>query len=406
MPGWGGAISRVLVRRRRPADAGTSSARRRSSRWRPAARSTRRTWDGRRCARRSRGMSVDLHDIAPTPERFVVTGSGVSALMLAAQMLVSPGDKVVMVTPIWPNIAEIPRILGGQVTRVPLTVRNGRWTLDVERLIAALTPDTRMVVINSPGNPTGWTIDPEDQRVGLRALPEARHLDRRGRCVRAAGLLATGRGGAVVPAAGGARGPADLGQQLLEGVEHDRLAGRLDRRARGADARFREGDRVQHVVRRRFRAAGGAGGARSGACGVRSTDAGRRSRAVAAAAARWLQALPDVEAPEGDGAMYAFFRVRGREDDMALAKGLVADVGLGLAPGSAFGPEGAGWLRWCFAVAAGADRGRARAAEALSRLGERRGEKLAQAHRLRSRRPRATRHRRPSSRRVRARANR
>jgi aspartate aminotransferase len=62
-----------------------------------------------------------------------------------------------------------------------------------------------------------------------------------------------------------------------------------------------------------------------------------------------LNAIPDVEAPEGDGAMYAFFRVRGREDDMVLAKGLVADAGLGLAPGSAFGPEGAGWLRWCFA---------------------------------------------------------
>lgn len=56
----------------------------------------------------------DLHGAALTPERFVVTGSGVSALMLASQMVVSPGDRVVMVTPIWPNIAEIPRILGAR----------------------------------------------------------------------------------------------------------------------------------------------------------------------------------------------------------------------------------------------------------------------------------------------------
>jgi aspartate/methionine/tyrosine aminotransferase len=49
--------------------------------------------------------------------------------------------------------------------------------------------------------------------------------------------------------------------------------------------------------------------------------------------------------------MYAFFRIAGLSDDMALARRLLAEAGLGLAPGSAFGPEGAGWLRWCFAAA-------------------------------------------------------
>jgi len=57
-----------------------------------------------------------------------------------------------------------------------------------------------------------------------------------------------------------------------------------------------------------------------------------------------------IEAPEADGAMYAFFRIAGRSDDMALAHVLLDEVGLGLAPGSAFGPEGEGWLRWCFAA--------------------------------------------------------
>ena len=49
------------------------------------------------------------------------------------------------------------------------------------------------------------------------------------------------------------------------------------------------------------------------------------------------------------GGLYAFFRVAGSDDSLALAKRLVAEAGLGLAPGSAFGPEGEGWLRWCFA---------------------------------------------------------
>ena len=48
--------------------------------------------------------------------------------------------------------------------------------------------------------------------------------------------------------------------------------------------------------------------------------------------------------------MYAFFRIAGFSDDMTLAQALLREVGLGVAPGSAFGPEGAGWLRWCFAA--------------------------------------------------------
>ena len=47
--------------------------------------------------------------------------------------------------------------------------------------------------------------------------------------------------------------------------------------------------------------------------------------------------------------MYGFFRLEGQGDCLELAKRLVREAGLGLAPGSAFGPEAAGWLRWCFA---------------------------------------------------------
>jgi aspartate/methionine/tyrosine aminotransferase len=62
-----------------------------------------------------------------------------------------------------------------------------------------------------------------------------------------------------------------------------------------------------------------------------------------------LQALPGVSVAPAPGGMYAFFRVEGQDDSLALAKRLVAEHGLGLAPGAAFGAEGEGWLRWCFA---------------------------------------------------------
>jgi aspartate/methionine/tyrosine aminotransferase len=62
-----------------------------------------------------------------------------------------------------------------------------------------------------------------------------------------------------------------------------------------------------------------------------------------------LAALPGVQVATPEGGMYAFFRVDGRNDSLAFAKHLVSAVGLGLAPGAAFGEEAEGWLRWCFA---------------------------------------------------------
>ena len=49
------------------------------------------------------------------------------------------------------------------------------------------------------------------------------------------------------------------------------------------------------------------------------------------------------------GGLYAFFRAPGSDDSLAFAKRLVESAGVGLAPGAAFGAEGEGWLRWCFA---------------------------------------------------------
>jgi aspartate/methionine/tyrosine aminotransferase len=57
-----------------------------------------------------------------------------------------------------------------------------------------------------------------------------------------------------------------------------------------------------------------------------------------------------VQVAVPDGAMYAFFRIEGITDSLAFCKRLVRERGLGLAPGAAFGPEGEGYVRWCFAA--------------------------------------------------------
>jgi len=81
-----------------------------------------------------------------------------------------------------------------------------------------------------------------------------------------------------------------------------------------------------------------------------------------------LAKLPGIVVAPPAGAMYAFFRVEGLDDSFAFCKRLVHEARLGLAPGSAFGAEGEGFVRWCFAsdVARLAD-GVARLARALAR---------------------------------------
>ena len=63
-----------------------------------------------------------------------------------------------------------------------------------------------------------------------------------------------------------------------------------------------------------------------------------------------LKEIPKVRVAVPPGTMYAFFRIEGVEDSLAFCNQLVRDVGLGLAPGSAFGPQGEGFVRWCFAA--------------------------------------------------------
>ena len=62
-----------------------------------------------------------------------------------------------------------------------------------------------------------------------------------------------------------------------------------------------------------------------------------------------LQGVPGVQVAPAKGGMYAFFKIDGHPDSVLTAKRLVAEASLGLAPGEAFAPEAAGWLRWCFA---------------------------------------------------------
>ncbi len=284
---------------------------------------------------------------APLPAgRIGVTSSGVAALMLAAQALVSPGDRVVAVVPLWPNLAAIASVLGARVDTVALRPEHGRWHLDVDRLLAALTPETRLLMINSPGNPTGWVMPPE----AIRAIRE--HCRRHGIWILSdeayERLVFDGSGCAPSFLDG-----ADPQDRLVVANTFSktwqmtgwRLGWLVMPEALAPD--------VEKLVEFNTSCAPGFV-QRAGLAAVRDGEPATAAfaayvKAGADALMAALAEVPRVRPVAPDGAMYVLLRVDGERDSLALAKALVRDARLGLAPGVAFGDACEGWLRWCVA---------------------------------------------------------
>lgn len=78
------------------------------------------------------------------------------AIFIAMNVLLESGDHVIVTFPGYQSLYEIAQALGCSVTRWTLEVREGEWALDFDQLAEAITPRTRMLVINFPHNPTGY----------------------------------------------------------------------------------------------------------------------------------------------------------------------------------------------------------------------------------------------------------
>src|SRR5437763_4565481 len=89
------------------------------------------------------------------PEEFYVTGSGMQAIQIVLAMIAGAGDEVLIPTPTWPNAAAATGIVGARPVEVPMSFGNDGWSLDLERLAAAVTARTRALFVVSPNNPTG-----------------------------------------------------------------------------------------------------------------------------------------------------------------------------------------------------------------------------------------------------------
>jgi aspartate aminotransferase len=103
------------------------------------------------------------YGVTYAPDEVVITAGGKQALYHAAIGLFGPGDDVVTHAPGWPTIVEQIKIAGARPVVVRTRAEDG-FVPSADLLLSALTPDSRGIVINSPGNPTGALISEADAR--------------------------------------------------------------------------------------------------------------------------------------------------------------------------------------------------------------------------------------------------
>jgi len=279
-------------------------------------------------------------------EEFYVTGSGMQAIQIVIAMLAGSGDEVVIPTPTWPNAAAATGIMGARPVEVAMSFGNDGWSLDFERLAAAVTPRTRAMFIVSPSNPTGWTATLEDLRA-LLALARRHGIwivaDETyarfwyGEGVRAPSFYDVmeaedrvlfvntfSKNWAMTGWRVGWIGANPALGQVIENMIQYATSGVAQFMQRAAVAAIERGEGfVAHQIER-----------------------ARRGREIVCAA---LGKTGRCRFAAPQGAFYLFFKVDGETDTRRLAMRLIDEANVGLAPGSAFGAGGEEFLRLCFA---------------------------------------------------------
>ena len=292
--------------------------------------------------RRELGLSCAANEV-------VVTVGGKQALFNLMLALLDEGDEVIVPAPYWVSYPEMARLAGARPVIVPTTAE-ADFKLAPDQLAAAITPRTRLFVLNSPSNPTGMRYTAEELAglaEVLRAHPRiwiasdeiyrkilfggATHasivqvapdlaartviVDGASKAYRMTGLRV-----------GFAVGPEPL-IRVMAAIQGQSTSNTCAIAQRMALAALESGDDGIAEMRRVFEA--------------------RRDRVLEV-----LRGVEGVRLPRPEGAFYAFpdlSAVLGDEDDAAFCTRLLEEEGVAIVPGSAFGAPGC--VRISYAVA-------------------------------------------------------
>ncbi len=297
------------------------------------------------------------------PDQFFVTIGGMHAVQIAMRLLAGTGDEVLVLSPAWPNFEGALTINGARVVEVPLLIKakaagDLEWTLDIPTLEAAVTSATKVLVVNSPSNPTGWVATREDLqsllnfarshnlwiisdeiygRITFTGARAASFHDVMKEDDRVLFVQSCSKNWAMTGLRiGWLDAPPWLGE-IIENLIQYSTSGVAVPLQRAAIAALDKGEMFFEDQLKRL----------------------AESRAILC---ETFAGIERVHFAEPRGAFYAFCKIDGIDDTRDLAFRWIDEAGVGVAPGTAFGLAGNDYVRLCFA------RDPTRIAEAMQRL--------------------------------------
>ena len=285
------------------------------------------------------GVDIDL-------ERITVPGSTMLGITTAAQMALTTGLHGLIVSPCWPNIDRNFQITGAKFDFVRQHYVAGRWSLDLDELLKAVKPHTKAIFINTPCNPTGWTMSSQEQKALLAFCrkreivvisDEVYHRNIYGAEVAPSFLSVANDDDPLIVVNGFSKAFAMTGWRLGWMVTPKRYTEQLA------------------VLAECFNTSAPAFIQRAGVVALEQGEAFVQQLREQYAGGRQLVMdilgkHPRIELDAPEGAFYAFPKLRGLKDSLAFVQGLLDEQDVGMAPGYTFGPDNEAHFRLCFAL--------------------------------------------------------
>lgn len=291
--------------------------------------------------------ALELQGLVYDPEtEVIVTGSGVTALMLSIFTLLGRGEKAIILSPAWPNSKSIVQMVGGIPVEVPLVEGRDRYLLDLDRVKASIDEKTRLLILSSPSNPLGWVATVEEQKAlaelayqrGIILLSDEvyERIVYNGPAVPSIVKVAPQREGVMIAHSfsksycmtgwrvGYCLGSKEAIDQMVK-LQEFVVSHPSSVSQRAAITALAEGEAFVKGMVERYRS-------------QRDLMYSRLIR------------MKGLEVKKPEGAFYVFPRVEGLRDSFDFAKDLLLKKAVGVAPGCAFGLGGEGCIRLCFAA--------------------------------------------------------
>lgn len=301
-----------------------------------------------------------IYDLDIPMQRIFVTSSGSTAMHLSLAALVGKGDEVVAITPIWKNLLGAIELTQASTKQVSLDYdkKSDEWVLDMDKLFAAVTKRTRVILMVSPSNPTGWVATSEELESILDFARE-----------RGIWVLADEVYGRLVYE--GVRAPSflDIAREddLLLVVNSFSKSWAMTGWRLGwivgppiAEEKIRDVALYNNLCLPSFSQFGAMAALERGEGFVKKQlDLWGSNRDLVV---ERFKKMGNISMAYPRSTFYAFFKVEGQDDCIALTKRLIDEAGVLLSPGIAFGKEAKGYVRLCFAVS------QERLVEALDRI--------------------------------------